>query len=115
MRDGKPWAVWSPLHSSSGIKTHFPPHVLHFTAKALPAVTAVTGQPRPQVPLAVGARRVVPAVQALPSVGAAVIGVAIAVAGLAAGEAPESRQAAVTLPPVHTGEAVALARLRIAE
>lgn len=100
-----------PLHSSSGLRTHFPPHILHFTAKALLAVTAV----RPQVPLAVGASRVVPAVQTLPSVGAAVIGVAVAVAGLAAGEAPESRQAAVTLPSIHTREAVALARLRITE
>lgn len=59
--------------------------------------------------------RVVPAVQALPGVGAAVVSVAIAVAGLAAGEAPEAGQAAVALSPVHAGEAVALARLRVAE
>lgn len=67
------------------------------------------------VPLAVVPLRVVPAAQALPGVGAAVVGVAVAVAGLAAGEAPEAGQAAVALPPVHPGEAVALARLRIAE
>lgn len=67
------------------------------------------------VPLTVVPCRVVAAAQALPGVGAAVVGVAVAVAGLAAGEAPEARQAAVTLPPVHPGEAVALARLRITE
>lgn len=59
--------------------------------------------------------RVVPAAQALPGVGAAVVGVAVAVAGLAAGEAPEAGQAAVALPPIHPREAVALARLCIAE
>lgn len=53
--------------------------------------------------------------QALPGVGAAVISVAIAVAGLAAGEAPEAGQAAVALSPVHARKAVALARLRVAE
>lgn len=68
-----------------------------------------------QIPLAVVACRVVPAVQALPGVGAAVVSVAIAVAGLAAGEAPEAGQAAVALSPVHAGEAVALACLRVAE
>lgn len=58
---------------------------------------------------------VVPAAQALPGVGVAVVSVAIAVAGLAAGEAPEAGQAAVALPPVHPREAVALARLHITE
>lgn len=67
------------------------------------------------IPLTVVPRCVVPTAQTLPSVGAAVVSVAIAVAGLAAGEAPEARQAAVTLPPVHPGEAVALARLCVAE
>lgn len=67
------------------------------------------------IPLTVVPSCVVPAAQALPGVGVAVIGVAIAVAGLAAGEAPEAGQAAVTLPPVHPGEAVALARLHVTE
>lgn len=57
----------------------------------------------------------VAAAQALPSVGVAVVSVAIAVAGLAAGEAPEAGQAAVALPPIHPREAVALARLHVAE
>lgn len=60
-------------------------------------------------------RRVVPAAQALPSEGAAVVSVAIAVAGLAAGKAPEAGQAAVALPPIHPREAVALACLCVAE
>lgn len=67
------------------------------------------------IPLTVVPRCVVPTAQTLAGVGAAVVSVAIAVAGLAAGEAPEARQAAVTLPPVHPGEAVALACLRVAE
>lgn len=67
------------------------------------------------IPLTVVSGCVVPAAQALPGVGVAVVSVAIAVAGLAAGEAPEAGQAAVTLPPVHPREAVALARLHVAE
>lgn len=67
------------------------------------------------VPLTVVSRRVVPAAQALPGVGVTVISVAIAVARLAAREAPEARQAAVTLPPIHPRKTVALARLRVAE
>lgn len=67
------------------------------------------------VPLTVVSSCVVPAAEALPGVGVAVVSVAIAVAGLAAGEAPEAGQAAVALPPVHPREAVALARLHVAE
>lgn len=73
------------------------------------------GQGAHTVPLAVVPRRVVPAAQALPSEGAAVVSVAIAVAGLAAGKAPEAGQAAVALPPIHPREAVALACLCVAE
>lgn len=82
---------------------------------AVPILPGGTRGASHAVPLAVVPCRVVPAAQALPGVGAAVVSVAVAVAGLAAGEAPEARQAAVALPPVHPGEAVALACLRVAE
>lgn len=67
------------------------------------------------IPLTVVSSCVIPAAQALPGVGVAVISVAIAVAGLAAGEAPEAGQAAVALPSIHPREAVALACLHVTE
>lgn len=67
------------------------------------------------IPLTVVPCCVVPAAQALPSVGVAIISMAIAVAGLAVGEAPEVGQAVVALSPIHPREAVALACFCITE
>lgn len=90
---------------------------LSSSARGNPAVGKERGQGKGTraIPLTVVPGCVVPAAQALSSVGVAVISVAIAVAGLAAGEAPEAGQAAVALPPVHPREAVALARLHVTE
>lgn len=70
---------------------------------------------RAHVPLTVVARGVVLAAQALPRHRVAVLGVAVALAGLAAREAPVRGQAPVTLPRVHPLEAGALAGDRVAE
>lgn len=74
-----------------------------------------TFQRRVHVPFAVMARGVVLAAQALARHRVAVIGVAVALAGLAAREAPVPGQAPVTLPRVHPLEAVALASDGVAE
>lgn len=95
--------------------SHLPKHQHRTGTAAVPILLGGRRGGAHVVPLTVVTCRVVPAAQALPGVGAAVVGMAVAVAGLAAGEAPEAGQAAVTLPPIHSGEAVALARLRIAE
>lgn len=70
---------------------------------------------RRHIPLTVMPCGEVLAAQALPRHWVAVIGVAIALAGLAAWKSPEPGQAAVTLPCVHPLEAVALASDGVAE
>lgn len=70
---------------------------------------------RVRVPFTVVTRGVVLAAQALPCHRVAVVGVAVALAGLAAREAPVPGQAPVALPRVHALEAVALAGDGVAE
>lgn len=60
-------------------------------------------------------RAVVPAVDAAPGVRLALVGVSVAEARPAGGEAPVARQAAVTLPTVRSREASALSGQLIAE
>ena len=60
-------------------------------------------------------RGVVLAARARPGGRVTVVGVAVTLAGLAAGEAPVAGQAPVTLPSIHPLEAVALASDGVAE
>lgn len=58
---------------------------------------------------------VVPAVDAAAGEGVALLGVPVAEARVAGGEAPVTRQAAVALPSGHPGKAEALTRQLVAE
>ena len=66
-------------------------------------------------PLAVVPRGLFPAAQALSRVGVALVSVAVTRAGPTVGEAPVTRQAAVTLSAVSSGDALALTNGLVAE
>lgn len=68
-----------------------------------------------KLPVAGASRRVVPAIDAVATVGVADIGVTVTEAGAAGGETPVTRQTAVALPTVRTRNAGTLSGQLIAE